>query len=127
MSANQMADRRQHTRFALRPMFNAVSIFVDDESTGGMPLTGHVYDISESGFRAELDEAVKPNTTVSFILDLHGTDETICGRARIIWGYFDPIEPRTRRLALQIIDLTSEHDRSRLLNWLRLAPVRRAA
>jgi len=127
MSAQQMTDRRQHPRFALQPMFNAVSLSLDEQSTASPALSGHVYDVSESGFRVEVDEAIKPGTAVTFALDLNGADETVCGRGTVAWGYFDPIEPRTRRLALRVDAFVSDEDRARYRNLLRAAPLRKAA
>ena len=127
MSGNSASERRQHPRFALRPMFNAVAVHDSDDQTVEADLTGHAYDISESGIRVELDKAIRPGQAVSVSIDLPGMDEPVTASADVVWGYFDPIEPRTRRLAMHFTGFQSDLDSERLNRWLRSADTQRAA
>ena len=89
--------RREFDRIRVQPMYTAVTASTGPQDSPVLRL-GHVYDISESGVRIELDDALDPGETVSLHLDLpaprarsrrrpawSGSTTTRTIRARGVW------------------------------------------
>jgi hypothetical protein len=81
-------------------------------------LHGHVYDISESGVRIELDEALHPGECVILDLDLPGTRTSVNASASVVW-INDPLDdPGPRRMALRFTSFSARADLDRLISYL---------
>jgi hypothetical protein len=83
-------DRRQHTRFAMQPMYSRVVVQPLDAPQ--RLLEGHAYDISEGGVRFELDEALEAGTRIAIRIDVPQTwserstqRRTIFAFANLVW------------------------------------------
>jgi len=96
---DRLAERRQHTRFALQPMYSRVVVQPLDEHR--TLLEGHAYDLSEGGVRFELDEPLAPGSRIAIRIDLpHSSAErsterrTIFAFANVVWvDDDDPLGP----------------------------------
>ncbi|MHC5005060.1 MAG: PilZ domain-containing protein [Planctomycetota bacterium] len=122
----QTIDRRQHDRFELVPMYTAVTVQrVTDLRM--QTCTGHAYDLSESGVRLELDEALDKGERVTTHLGLPGEQWTITATAEVIWVGDADDDPGPRRAALRFVAFPSSGDRSRLLRFLGSGIAPRAA
>jgi len=67
---NRLAERRQHTRFALQPMYSRVVVQPLDEHR--TLLEGHAYDLSEGGVQFEIDRPLSPGTRAGLRIELPG-------------------------------------------------------
>jgi len=125
----QQVNRRARQRFALAPMLSPVSIQRVRE--GRMEwITGHAYDISESGMRIEVDGPVAPGDrmNISFSLPGHATDSqgSVTALCEAIWvndADDDPVSPRAGVRFLRFLDASSA-ERMRACfgeRWLRQA------
>ncbi len=120
--------RRCEERFSLAPMYTAVTARRLDEglSTQSGELRGHVYDISTSGLRIELDEALQPGESVALELDLPGTFTTLAASASVVRVNDDEDDPGPRRIALRFTGFADRTHRDRLFCYLQNV-VRKAA
>ncbi len=64
-------DRRESTRFAVRPMYTRVLVRPDGERL--FTMEGHAYDISMGGMRFELDDALPTGSPIGLMLELPDT------------------------------------------------------
>ncbi len=96
----------------------------DDVSAG--ELHGHIYDISQSGLRIELDEALQPGESVALVLDLPGTFSTLAASASVVRLHDDEDEPGPRLMALRFTGFADRTHKDRLLCYLENV-VRKAA
>lgn len=119
-------NRRQHARFVLPPMYTSVTIQRACD-LAIRQMHGHAYDVSESGVRFELDEALEPGEAVCFQLQLPGERDTVSGDGTIVRVFDEADDPGPRRAALQIRDFLTPADRARLLGRLGQGVFRRAA
>ncbi len=97
----------------------------DDPSTP--PLHGHAYDLSESGVRIELDEALAPGQSVSLHLGLPFSNASIHARADVVWINDADDDPGPRRMALRFTGFLSDSDHDRLVAYLGNGQLQRAA
>jgi c-di-GMP-binding flagellar brake protein YcgR len=81
-------------------------------------LHGHVYDISASGVRIELDEALHPGECVVLNLDLPGVRTSVNASASVVWINDPQDDPGPRRMALRFTSFSESADRDRLINYL---------
>jgi len=110
-------DRRQCERFTMPHQYTAITV----HPAGSMtlcPLHGHVYDISESGIRLELDEPLDIGSEVSFQVQLPMGHGTVTGQAAVVWVNSQDDDPGPRRCALYIRSFLSATDQSRLTNYI---------
>ncbi len=119
-------DRREHQRFTLMPMYTAVEAkrLAGDSDRA---LLGHAYDISETGVRIELDEALEPGETIALHLTLPGATSSVTASADVVWVNDEIDDPGPRRMALRFTDFHSDQDRDCLRRYLGGALIRRAA
>ena len=89
-------------------------------------LHGHVYDISASGVRIELDKALTPGEPVALHLDLPGTSSEVEASASVVWVHDDQDDPGPCRMALRFTSFADRSDRDRLIQYLASA-IERAA
>lgn len=119
-------DRRQHERFALVPMYTAITL----ERVADMKIrsrAGHAYDISEGGARIELDDAVETGERVTLHIGLPGERWSISVTGEIAWVASVEDDPGPRRAAVRFVAFASPDDRARLLRFLGSGLAPRAA
>ncbi len=119
-------DRRAHPRFALPHQYTGITVQRLGSMTIG-DLHGHVYDISESGMRLELDEALDVGSVVSFQVDLPLGHGPVTGTATVIWVNSAEDDPGPRRCALHVREYLTAGDHARLVRYLGDAQPCRAA
>lgn len=90
-------------------------------------LQGHVYDVSESGIRLELDEPLEVASQVVFQVQLPLGHGPVTGTATVVWVNDEHDDPGPRRCALHIRDYLTPADHARLLAYLGQAQPCRAA
>ena len=126
MSTIGQPERRLHERYSLAPMYSDVTVQrVENLSTDR--LSGHAYDISESGVRIELDVALEIGQGVALHLSLPGQDTPMFVAADVVWVNDELDDPGPRRMALRFTDFIVETERARLLAYLGNAISKRAA
>lgn len=119
-------DRRQHARFTMPHQYTSVTV----HRGGSMAmdaLEGHVYDISESGIRLELDDPLDVGSIVTFQVQLPLGSGTVTGSASVVWVNDADDDPGPRRCALHIREFLSATDHARLVSYLGQAQPCRAA
>lgn len=116
MTAHRVFERRRRERFRLPPMYSAVR--ARGCGADGGELGGHAYDISESGVRIELDEALAVGDQLHVELDLPCAIRTIRGEAKVIWVHDADDDPGPRRMALEFTGFDSDRDRRDLIECL---------
>jgi len=126
MNAAGRKEQRRHERIRLSPMYTNVTV----QRVDGLYLRsieGHAYDISESGARIELDEAIEPGERVAMCLRLPGSTTSIFASGRVIWKHDDEDDPGARRMAVQFTRFLNVDDRARLVRYLGSSGKRLAA
>ena len=119
-------DRRSCERFTLMPMYTSVQVKrLSDGVTED--IAGHAYDISESGARIELDQALEPGESIDVDFTLPGATSTVSASADVVWVNDAIDDPGPRRMALQFTAFRSDEDHDRLRRYLGSGLVRRAA
>ena len=88
---------------------------------------GHVYDISVSGVRIELDEPLPPGAHVSLHLQLPGAPAAVEASADVVWCHDDQDDPGPRRMALRFVEFSDRGHHKRLVDFLTREHGRRAA
>ncbi len=81
-------------------------------------LTGHAYDVSSSGMRFELDEALTPGQTVDVELMLPRSGTKRIRATGSIVRLHDPDEVGPIRMGLQFSEMRQDADRQRLERYL---------
>lgn len=88
--------------------------------------TGHIYDISLSGMRFEIDEPLEPGTAIEIRAMLPGQRHTLFRAAgHIVRLHDDEPDPMPVRLAMRFDDFASTIDRHRLNTYLSDTGLRR--
>jgi hypothetical protein len=112
--ATDQINRRACDRFALRPMLSPVSI--QRVRDGRMEtISGHACDISESGFRLEIDAPVEIGEHLNISLTLPGHAEgdpsgAVTAACQVVWltdADDDPAFPRAGVRTLRYLDSNS--------------------
>ena len=109
--------RREFERIRVQPMYTAVTACTSAQDNPRR-LQGHVYDISESGVRIELDDALEPGQIVTLHLDLPGADAAVEAAASVVWVHDDQDDPGPRRMALKFTEFQNRSDRNRLVDYI---------
>lgn len=117
-------NRREHERFRLSPMYTSVGV---EPKPRARKMFGHAYDISESGVRVELDEALSVGDIVTVQLELPSERHGISSEACVRWVNDAQDDPGPRRMALQFTRFRSPLDQQRLRNYLGCGLLRLAA
>ena len=126
MSTIDQTERRQHERFSLAPMYSDVTV-QGVENLSIDRLGGHAYDISESGVRIELDEAIEVGQGVALHMSLPGQDTPMFVAADVVWVNDELDDPGPRRMALRFTDFLIDTERQRLRAYLAHTASKRAA
>ncbi|MHC4127598.1 MAG: PilZ domain-containing protein [Planctomycetota bacterium] len=108
--------RRDSRRYRLPAMYTAVTARRGQAASS--QLHGHVYDISATGVRIELDEALQPGECVVLDMDLPGARTSVNASASVVWVNDPHDDPGPRRMALQFTSFSDGADRDRLIDYL---------
>jgi hypothetical protein len=118
---NQIADRRASHRFALAPMLSPVTV---QRVRGGKmeTLTGHAYDISESGMRIEVDGPVRAGERLNVSVALPGdavndSQRLVSAACEVVWTTDCEDDPVSPREGLRILRYLDSHSASRVREW----------
>ncbi|MEM7230089.1 MAG: PilZ domain-containing protein [Planctomycetota bacterium] len=125
MSQDNTFNRRVAERVAVPPMYSEIRLHQDGDDHE--KLEGHIYDVSSSGIRLELDEPVDPGANVCVEIDLPGLEASVDARGTVVWVNDDLDDPGPRRMAVQFDAFQSDDDRARLVRFLGQSRTRRAA
>ena len=110
------ADHRRHPRLALPFMYTLVR--ARPEGDDRYRWTGHVYDLSASGARFELDRPVPTGTRLEIRMVLPGDTQAIVSAAgHVVRLHDEDAEPGPTRMALTF-DRLAPADRARLQAYL---------
>jgi hypothetical protein len=126
MRDQQHFNRRSHERFTLAPMYSSVAA-IPTGSPSSDALLGHAYDISAGGVRLELDEPLLPGERVRLNIALPGQSAEVKAMGDVVWVNDEQDDPGPRRMALQFTGFDSPADRMRLIDYLGVGELRRAA
>lgn len=108
--------RRDCQRYRLPAAYTAVTARRGQAAVS--QLQGHVYDISASGVRIELDEALHPGECVVLNMDLPGACTCVSASASVVWINDTQDDPGPRRMALRFTSFSDRADRDRLIDYL---------
>ncbi len=111
------AEARRHPRLKLPAMYTVLR--VKPQGQKRYCWTGFIYDISESGMRFELDDAVEPGTKLEVHVTLPGKLTTqFTARGQVVRQHDEANEPGPQRMALHFDHFKTEADRHHLNNYL---------
>ena len=120
------ADYRRHPRFKLPAMYTLLRM--RHEGDKRYRWTGYIYDVSQSGLRFEMDDAIDPGSGVEIRAMLPGFDHvTFRATGHVVRIHDDCDEPGPVRMALQFDSFPSEADEQALQGYLRAQSGRLAA
>jgi hypothetical protein len=109
LEPNSTNERRVTARFALRPDVSRVVVHND-----GAPMEGHVYNLSATGIRLELDEALAVGKQVEVDFFFAGILKAIHFTG-VVTRVFDEIDdPGPRRMGIEIQSFASDTDELRM-------------
>jgi hypothetical protein len=119
-------DSRQAPRLKLPAMYTLIR--VRPQGNKRYCWTGHIYDISASGMRFELDAPLQPGTLIEVRATLPGPNSTTVNiTGRIVRYHDEPNEPGPIRMGMVIDSYTRPVDRSRLSDYLQHSGLNKAA
>ena len=112
-----VANVRRHARYKLPAMYTLVRMrYAGDKR---YRWTGYIYDVSLSGLRFEMDDAIMPGSDVEIRAMLPGLDHvTFKATGHVVRIHDDCDEPGPVRMGLQFDSFPSEGDRDLLLGYL---------
>ena len=120
MSDQPLADARNQPRTRLPAMYTLLR--VRQPGSSRYQWTGHIYDISESGMRFELDKPIEPGTQVEVRAMLPGARHTTVDAAGRIVRLHAEDEPGPARMCLKFDTFTRPIDQHKLEQYLANAP-----
>lgn len=111
------AESRQSPRLKLPPMYTLVRVRAEGEER--FRWTGYIYDISSSGMRFELDNALDTGTRVEVRAMLPGSPHTTFSAVgQIVRHHDDAEELGPRRMGVSFEQFAQPTDRRRLFAYL---------
>ncbi|MEM1109563.1 MAG: PilZ domain-containing protein [Planctomycetota bacterium] len=115
--AHRHSEARQQPRLKVPAMYSLVR--VRPAGADRYCWTGHIYDVSLSGMRFELDEALAPGTDVEVRGILPGQAHvTFRAAGRIVRYHDDKPEMGPTRMGMAFDHFHSEVDQDRLVDYL---------
>ena len=126
MTTSFDGNRRRHERFTVPPMYSSVTAELPDGAEA-VAVHGHVYDVSETGVRIELDEPLEAGQIIALRISLPCSDAQVRASGHVVWINSRDDDPGPRRMALRFTDFQTESDRDRLISYLDRGHLRRAA
>lgn len=122
----RVAEARQQPRLKLPVMYTLVR--AKPKGSQRFIWTGHVYDISATGMRLELDEAVEPGTVIEVRTMLPGSvHTTFRASGRVVRIHDDDASLPPVRVGLIFDHFVHAIDRQRLRDYLQTHGLRLAA
>lgn len=110
-------EARQTPRLRLPAMYTLIR--VRKKGKNRFNQTGYIYDISQTGMRFELDDAMEPGTEVEFRALLPGSQTTTFSAAGHLVRIHDDIdEPGPVRMAVAFDKFKTVIDREKLHDYL---------
>ena len=110
-------EHRSRPRLALAPMYSSVR--VRPEGRQRFTLSGHIYDISETGMRFEMDRSITPGTRVDIRATLPGPQRIdVHASGRIVRLHDDDDEPGPIRMGMVFETFSRQVDRTQLSEYL---------
>lgn len=110
---------RQHPRLRVAAPYTVIRVRPAGDSR--YRWTGHIYDVSLSGMRFELDDALPTGTAIEVRALLPGKSQTVVRAAGRVARIHEENEPGPARMGLMIHSFQSELDRERLASYLHAA------
>ncbi len=119
-------NRRTADRFTPGLGYSSVVVASDRDSAGVQgvitepkpPQVGHLYDISVSGVRFELDEPLEEGESIVMSISLPGLSEPILTKGRVVRVYDEDGDPGPRRMAATLRSFADPVDATRLARLL---------
>ncbi len=122
MVTAEAPNRRASDRFRLHPAYTRVAVTPAARPVSGAtelgvgaPMEGHAYNISLTGLRFELDEALPPGLEVLLELFIAGDPQTIRLRGTVVRIFDAEDDPGPRRMAVHFSTFESEAEREHLV------------
>ena len=95
------AEKREHPRYKLPAMYSLIRVRIADRQSE--LAQGHIYDVSRSGLRFELDHPIDPGTRVDVRAMLPGFQHaSIMAHGTVVRVHDDKDEPGPVRMGLRI-------------------------
>ena len=124
--SRQVAEARQQPRLKIPAMYSLVRV-----KPVGAPRyewTGHIYDVSLSGMRFEIDQALAPGTAVEVRCMLPGSKQTTFhAEGKVVRFHDDADEPGPVRMGMHFDRFHHEVDHEHLESYLDHSGLRLAA
>ena len=115
--ADSVAESRQSPRVKLPAMYTLIRVRPQGQER--YCWTGHIYDISETGIRFELDRALKPGSTIDFRAMLPGPYHvTVNLSGKVVRLHDDDELPGPSRMGAEIDQANSPVERQKLSEYL---------
>ena len=120
------AESRKHSRLPLPAMYTLVR--VKPRGADRFCWTGHIYDVSLTGMRFELDEPIDPGTVVEIRAMLPGANHVAFNATGIIVRFHDDENDfGPMRMGMMFEEFHHEEDRESLTYYIDQASTRIAA
>jgi len=122
------AEARRFPRLALPAMYTFLRARLSDDDETNYPWAGHIYDISHSGMRFEIDHALPSGIEITVRAMLPGPDQTtITATGRVVRIHDDDDLPGPIRMGMTFDRFENAWDRRRLEDYLAGRGLRQAA
>lgn len=112
----RVAESRQQPRLKIPAMYSLVRVRMSGEDR--YRWTGHIYDVSVTGMRFEIDEPLEPGTTVEVRGMLPGRQHTTFRASGQIVRFHDDEFTGPTRMGMVFDHFESELDQQRLVGYL---------
>lgn len=120
------AEFRKSSRLKLLAMYSYIRVRPHDARE--FCWSGHIYEVSDTGLRFELDDVVALGTLVEVQATLPGRCSTIVNLSgRVVRYHDDPDDPGPIRVGMMIESFSTENDRHLWLDYIRSSQSRKAA
>ncbi len=124
-SSKPPADLRNNPRLKVPPMYTLIRVTQPGKTRATM--TGHIYDVSTTGMRFELDRPIAAGTTIQARALLPGkTHTTVQLSGQVVRHHSDADDPGPARMAMRFDRTSHRKDLLRLTDYLRDAGLRAA-
>ncbi len=118
---------RRAPRVALSPAYHGVTVQQQDSESARM-IEGHVCDLSSTGTRIELDEALEPGAKIGICINLPGTGCDLIASGRVVRIFDTDDDPGTRRHGIEFTRFLNDSHRRMLQRYVHATnPIRHAA
>jgi hypothetical protein len=116
-ASTPLEENRSQPRLALAPMYTFVR--VRPEGRQRFCWTGHIYDISETGMRFEVDRPIEPGTRLDIQATLPGAPRIdVHATGHVVRLHDDANDPGPIRMGMVFETFSRQADRLRLSDYL---------